>query len=81
MDILENIYAMYIAGMLELEPKIKLGDFGDHFDELYEKYDLSPELIDDIKDAMLDVISEHEHEAFGSGFKLAVRFMKEMFAE
>lgn len=81
MDILDKIYAMYIAGMLDLEPKLKLGDFGDHFDELNEKYDLSPELLDDIKDAMLDVISENEHEAFYAGFKLAVRFMKEMFAE
>ena len=81
MDILDTIYALYIAGMLDVEPKIKLGDFKDHFDKLNEKHGLSPEQIDDIKDDMLDVISEHEHEAFNAGFKLAVRFMKEMFAE
>lgn len=81
MDILEKIYAMYIANSLELKPEKTIWGIHDEINRLEEEYDLSPELADEIEEAMLNIVAENQKKSFFEGFRLAVKFFKEMSAE
>ena len=78
MDILEKIYAMYIANSLDLKPEKMIWGIHDEIDKLEAEYDLSPELADEIEEALLDIVAENQKKSFFEGFKLAVKFFREM---
>lgn len=78
MDILEKIYGMYIANSLDLKPEKVIWGIHEEIDKLEEEYFLSPELADEIEEAMLDIVAENQKKAFFEGFKLAVKFFREM---
>ena len=78
MDILEKIYAMYIANSLDLKPEKMIWGIREEIDKLEAEYDLSPELADEIEEALLDIVAENQKKSFFEGFKLAVKFFREM---
>ena len=78
MDILEKIYEMYIANSLDLKPEKVIWGIHEEIDKLEEEYELSPELADDIEDAMLDIVAENQKKSFFAGFRLAFEFIKEL---
>lgn len=81
MDILEKIYEMFIANSLDLKPEKVIRGIHEKINELEEEYCLSSELADEIEEAMLDVVAENQKKSFFEGFKLAVKFFKELSAE
>ena len=81
MEILEKIYEMYIANSLDLKPEKVIRGIHEEIDKLEEEYDLSPELADEIEEAMLDIVAENQKTSFYAGFKLAVKFFKDLSAE
>lgn len=81
MEILEKIYEMYIANSLDLKPEKVILGIHDEIDKLEEEYYLSPELADDIEEAMLDIVAENQKKSFFEGFRLAVKFFKDLSAE
>lgn len=78
MDILEKIYAMYIANDLELKPEKIIMGIHEEINDLEDEYDLSSELADEIEEAMLDIVAENQKKSFFAGFKLAVKFIREL---
>lgn len=78
MEILEKIYEMYIANSLDLKPEKMIWGIHEEIDKLEEEYDLSSELADEIEEAMLDIVAENQKKSFFEGFKLAVKFFREM---
>ena len=78
MDILEKIYSMFIANSLDLKPEKVICGIHEEIDKLEEEYDLSSELADEIEEAMLDIVAENQKKSFFEGFKLAVKFFREM---
>ena len=78
MDILEKIYAMYIANSLDLKPEKMIWGIREEIDKLEAEYDLSPELADEIEEALLDIVAENQKKSFFEGYKLAVKFFREM---
>ena len=78
MDILEKIYEMYIANSLDLKPEKVIWGIHEEIDKLEAEYDLSPELADEIEEAMLDIVAKNQKKSFFEGFKLAVKFFREM---
>lgn len=81
MDILEKIYEMFIANSLDLKPEKVIWGVHEELNKLEEEYYLSPELADEIEEAMLDIVAENQKKSFFEGFRLAVKFFKEMSAE
>lgn len=78
MGILEKIYEMYIANSLDLKPEKEIWDIHTAIDELQNEYYLSPELADEIEEALLDIIAENQKKSFFAGFKVAFKFIKEL---
>lgn len=78
MDILEKIYEMYVANSLDLKPEKLIWGIHEEIDKLEAEYDLSPELADEIEEALLDIVAENQKKSFFEGFKLAVKFFREM---
>ena len=78
MDILEKIYAMYIANSLDLKPEKMIWGIHEEIDKLEEEYYLSPELADEIEETMLDIVAENQKKSFFAGFKVAFKFIKEL---
>ena len=78
MEILEKIYEMYIANSLDLKPEKVILGVHEEIDKLEEEYCLSPELADEIEEAMLDIVAENQKKSFFAGFKLAFKFIKEL---
>ena len=81
MDILEKIYEMYTANSLDLKPEKVIRGIHEEINKLEEEYYLSPELADEIEEAMLDIVAENQKKSFFEGFRLAVKFFKELSAE
>lgn len=81
MEILEKIYEMYIANSFDLKPEKMIWGVHEEINKLEAEYDLSPELADEIEEAMLDIVAENQKKSFFEGFKLAVKFFREMSEE
>ena len=78
MDILEKIYEMYIANSLDLKPEKVIWGIHEETDKLEEEYELSPELADEIEEAMLDIVAENQKKSFFAGFRIAFEFITEL---
>ena len=81
MDILEKIYEMYTSNSLDLKPEKVIWSIHEEIEKLEDEYFLSPELADEIEEAMLDIVAENQKKSFFKGFRLAVKFFKELSAE
>ena len=81
MEILEKIYEMYIANSLDLKPEKAIRGIHDEIDKLEAEYALSPELADEIEEAMLDIVAENQKTSFYAGFKLAFKLINELSEE
>ena len=77
MSILEKIYEQYIAGELDIKPE----SISPEIRAEIEKSKIPPEQAEEFEDLILNAAAQYGKEMFFAGFKLAVRFMKEMFAE
>ena len=78
MEILEKIYEMYIANSFDLKPEKMIWGVHEEINKLEAEYDLSPELADEIEETLLDIVAENQKKSFFEGFKLAVKFFREM---
>ena len=81
MEILEKIYEMYIANSFDLKPEKMIWGVHEEINKLEAEYDLSPELADEIEETLLDIVAENQKKSFFEGFKLAVKFFKDLSAE
>ena len=75
MDILEKIYAMYIAGELDIRPKNITSDICGELENLK----IFP--TEKLTELIADIAARYGKEMFFTGFKLAFEFINELSAE